>query len=192
MNAAEDPAAPGDALAATLIHEAGHAVMAAIHGLEIIQVHVFTAPHDCPFTGERVSGRVRHVPVYPGPGVLSRIDDQALAERIALREIRVMTAGMLAEAIALRASLAEEVERGSSVDWNNALGIARDFRKDEADQVALVRRGATEAIKILRAPAVWAAVQDLAEHLREVGEADGAAVKGIVSRHVRHGLKIPL
>lgn len=181
-----------EALTATLIHEAGHAVMAAIHGLEILQVCVYPEWHNCPITGDLVSGRVRHVPVHPGPGVLSRINDQAMAERIALREIRIMVAGMLAEAIALGASLAEEAERGSSVDWRNALRIAKDFRKGEAEQLALMRRGATEAIKLLRAPAVWAAVQDLTERLREAGELDGATVKEIVARHVRHGQHFPL
>jgi hypothetical protein len=103
-----------------------------------------------------------------------------------------MTAGMLAESLAFGVFLEEQVDGGSSVDWEHALGIAKDFHVDEADQISLVRRGCIEGMKILRAPTIWAAVQALSDHLREFGRADGDAVREIVGRYVRHGLKIPL
>lgn len=181
-----------DPLGLTCVHEAGHAVMVAVHGVPVNHAVIFPDGHDCPVTGQRVGGQVKHEPLHPGADIIRLVRDQPIALRSTLREIRIMMAGMMAESIAFGVSLVEQVEGGSIQDWGNALRVARGLHEDEKDQIALMRQGCRECIKILRAPPVWAAVLELADHLRGFGRADGDAVKEIVARHVRHGLEIPL
>jgi hypothetical protein len=181
-----------DPLGLTCVHEAGHAVMVAVHGVRVDHAVVYPDGHDCPVTGHRVGGQVKHEPLHPGADIVRLVRDQPIVLRSALREIRIIMAGMLAEAVAFSVSLEEQIEGGSIQDWGKALNVAKGMHEDEKDQIALMRQACRECIKILRAPPVWAAVLELADHLRVFGRADGDAVKEIVARHVRHGMEIPL
>lgn len=181
-----------ESVAMVAIHEAGHAVMVAVHGVRVDYAVIYPEGYDCPVVGNRISGQVKHPPLHPGPDIIRLIRDQPIALRSTLRAIRIVAAGMLAEAIAYDVSLEDQIQDGSIEDWSHALCIARDFHADEKDQVALMRQGCMECIKILRTPPVWAAVLELADHLHSFGRADGDAVKRIVAKHVWDGLEIPL
>lgn len=135
-------------------HEAGHAVIAEIQGLEVRQVEMmFEAPnlgcvHSDPFPFLVCIGDPPYIPGYYGSTVEA--------------QIRMLLAGRLAAAKALKGRMRRRVRNGARCDNQHLIRLARALVGPGIETFELILRLETETTKLLDAPLIWHSVRAVA------------------------------
>lgn len=137
-----------EARSVTAVHEAGHAVVGALHGLEIVYV---SSRAGQPITA------------------FQRPDDDALIEEEWCARSRAALGGPLAEAAFVRGHLADDSWRCASEGDIDVAFACIDLlhENDPAGATAELSRAISETEKLLERGDVWAAVSDLSLMLDE-------------------------
>lgn len=164
-----------DKLTAAAYHEAGHAVMCWQAKLEIKSI---TISHDDPFAGQ-----VMHH--NPFRGAMLGITHPDRARLNVERIVMVCLAGPLAQKKYALADTRDD--QGGALDFDTAADVALRFYGSKTTAAAYLKFAEAWVKQKLDDPAIWTAVERLADALVRQRRLSGREAKSIILEGIRPG-----